>query len=261
MKTFAYAYNPPDDFHERVDAYAKKNGVEVKVITDEDIEVVESKGLYRFVKATMAIHKLMDRDDPVFVVTLNGRLDHPSSPDAEEWFVNGGGCVVHIDDPHPSRIRRTPNKKKKRDESVAERLLRGRREGAKAGRHQSGPAPYGYRRDYTDRATKGARLVIEPREAAIVRMMFKEYLRRKSMKKLIEHLESQGIKTRSQKHWSRAGVSWILRNRTYLGHVHFGDISVKGEHPAIISPIIFNKVQKLIRKNNKRSGRAVSANT
>lgn len=151
----------------------------------------------------------------------------------------------------PKREEVTVRTKRRR---VAERLLRGREAGARAGKHQSGPAPYGYRRDYSMRNTKGVLLVPDDSEADVVRMIFREYLRLRSMKRLIKLLDEQGLKTRRGKQWSRAGVSWILKNDTYVGRVHFGKIRTKGKHDSIIPPIMFNKVQKLIRENNKRNG-------
>jgi site-specific DNA recombinase len=135
---------------------------------------------------------------------------------------------------------------------IAERLLKGREAGARAGKHQSGPAPFGYRRDYAKRSTDGVLLVPDAEEADIVRLIFREYLRLRSMKRLIKLLDDQGLRTRRGKRWSRAGVSWILKNDTYVGRVHFGKIRVKGRHESIVPPIVFNKVQKLIRQNNKR---------
>jgi DNA invertase Pin-like site-specific DNA recombinase len=151
-------------------------------------------------------------------------------------------CAPVDDDGDPETRRR----------SIAERLLRGREAGARAGKHQSGPAPFGYRRDYGTRATEGVLLRIDDVEADVVRFIFREYLRVRSMKRLIELLEENRCRTRRGKRWSRAGVSWILKNDTYVGRVHFGSIRTKGRHDPIVPPIIFNKVQKLIRENNKR---------
>lgn len=137
---------------------------------------------------------------------------------------------------------------------IAERLLKGREAGARAGKHQSGPAPYGYRRDYARRGHEGVMLVPDDHEAEVVRMIFREYLRLRSMKRLIKLLDEQGLRTRRGKRWSRAGVSWILKNDTYVGRVHFGKIRARGKHDSIVPPIVFNKVQKLIRHNNKRKG-------
>jgi site-specific DNA recombinase len=140
-----------------------------------------------------------------------------------------------------------------RKKEIAQRLLKGREEGARQGKHQSGPAPFGYRRDYSKRNTEGVLLVPDATEADIVKLVFREYLRLRSMKRLIRLLDEKGLRTRRGKQWSRAGVSWILKNDTYIGRVHFGDIRVKGRHEPIIAPITFNKVQQLIKLNNKRS--------
>ncbi len=154
--------------------------------------------------------------------------------------------------PKPAPKPAPPQSDDERRREIAERLLRGREAGAKAGKHQSGPAPFGYRRDYTRRGSEGVLLLPDPVEADIVRLIFREYLRLRSMKRLIKLLDEQGLRTRRGKRWSRAGVSWILKNDTYVGRVHFGDIKVKGRHEPLVSPIQFNKVQKLIRVNNKR---------
>jgi DNA invertase Pin-like site-specific DNA recombinase len=136
--------------------------------------------------------------------------------------------------------------------AIAERLLKGREAGARAGKHQSGPAPFGYRRDYDKRTDDGVLLVPDEQEGDVVRLIFREYLRLRSMKRLIKLLDEKGLRTRRGKRWSRAGVSWILKNDTYVGRVHFGSIRVRGRHTSLVPPILFNKVQKLIRENNKR---------
>ena len=160
--------------------------------------------------------------------------------------------VARIKATRPAPVRRVKGDTARHKREVAQRLLRGREEGARAGKHQSGPAPFGYRRDYSKRSAEGVRLVPDEAEADVVKMIFREYLRLRSMKRLIKLLDEQGLKTRRGKQWSRAGVSWILKNDTYIGRVHFGDIRVKGQHESIVAPITFNKVQQLIRVNNKR---------
>ncbi len=137
---------------------------------------------------------------------------------------------------------------------LVERLYIGRVERAAAGFHQSGPIPFGYRRVSAGRGRDRNRkaLVLDEKESALVNTIFKEYLRKKSLKKLIKFLSERGLKTRRGREWSRAGLSWILKNETYLGKVHFGKVRTGGKHPAIVSSIIFNKVQKLLARNNKR---------
>jgi hypothetical protein len=146
-------------------------------------------------------------------------------------------------------------------EVLAARLLRGRLNGAKDGRHQSGPAPYGYRRP-REKVAFGEHhplLEVDLEEADVVRRIFREYLRVRSMKRLVELLNVSGSRTRRNKEWSRAGVAWILKNDTYVGRVHFGEVKAHGRHPPIVSWIIFNKANKLIRLNDKRQARRARA--
>ncbi|MGE0710061.1 MAG: recombinase family protein [Planctomycetota bacterium] len=153
----------------------------------------------------------------------------------------------------PKKVAARKSDEVERKREIAQRLLKGREEGARQGKHQSGPAPYGYRRDYDKRSSEGVMLVPDEVEAEVVKLIFREYLRLRSMKRLIKLLDEQGLRTRRSKQWSRAGVSWILKNDTYIGRVHFGDIHVKGRHEPIVAPITFNKAQQLIKANNKRS--------
>lgn len=142
--------------------------------------------------------------------------------------------------------------------ALARRLLAGREQSARAGRHQSGTAPLGYMRDYAQgRGGKASvPLRVDPKEAEIVRAIFRLYLELRSIEKVIERLRTAGIRTRRGKEWSRAGIAWILKNETYLGRVHFGTIRARGLHEAIISPLVFSRVRRLMRRNNRRAGRA-----
>lgn len=149
------------------------------------------------------------------MVTDYDRLNHPGySGDAFADLVNLGKTVVGVGDPLDLSAFEKPKKKTKgKPLTVTQRLYKGREEGAKAGYHQSGPAPYGYRRELVGKKPpRRVRLVIRPDEAELVRELFKRYLRCKSVRRLVEWLESHGKTTRRGKSWSLAGVAWILKN-------------------------------------------------
>lgn len=252
----------------RIMDYAKRQNVQLlEVMTDEPLSGLKNSPALKDACTKGGIVDVLDysrrrKCDFVIVTDLTRLERHDLSFNPVSEVKVQGLKIVPVDLDlklesllPKSKKRRSRSLKEGKDLSVAERLLLGRRECAKAGKHQSGPAPFGYMRDYTDRKRDGVRLKFHPDEAPVVRVIFKEYLRRKSMKRLIIFLEKQGIRTRRGKQWSRAGLSWILKNETYLGRVHFGNIRAKGQHAPIVSPIIFNKVQKLIKKNNKRGGR------
>lgn len=172
--------------------------------------------------------------------------------------------LVITSQPFPEEVkqlakRRKQVKKRKGGRKVAERLLAGRKKGARLGFHQSGPAPFGYRRDRSREEVNRVLLVPLPQEAIVVQTIFDEYLRLRSMKKLVQLLNESGIKTRRGKSWSRAGVAWILRNNTYAGYVHFGEIVVDGVHEPLVDKESFMAVQKIIASNTRNKRRKNSS--
>jgi hypothetical protein len=135
---------------------------------------------------------------------------------------------------------------------IGEKLLRGRVKAAAEGRHQSGPAPYGYERDYSERREKGVLIVPHEIESKIVVQIFDEYMRLRSLKKLQDRLEDLGIRTRREKRWSRAGLAWILRNETYIGFVNFSKVRSQGIHQPLVDKFTFEATQGILsRRSNK----------
>lgn len=148
----------------------------------------------------------------------------------------------------------------------------------KQGKYMSGFAPYGYRKDPTDRH----RFLIDEAAAEVVRKIYRFYLEGYSVKKIAEILNDQQIlspteyKTKIQnlnyvnrqgrelvQKWKTPTIYNILKNQTYTGAMvqHKTEkISykiekcrnippeeryvVEGMHEAIISKKIFEKVQE-----------------
>ena len=135
---------------------------------------------------------------------------------------------------------------------VAERLLRGRRNGAQHGRAVSGCTPYGYKRVLTKSGE--STLAPHPEESKVLKKIFRHYLRLRSLQSLCRYLKQQGYKTRRGKDWSRAGLAWILKNPIYIGNVRFGAINRKGLHRALIRQETFDKVAEVLQRNNKHPG-------
>jgi site-specific DNA recombinase len=132
---------------------------------------------------------------------------------------------------------------------LVQRLLKGRRRGARAGLHLAGTAPLGY-----CRGERAGTLQVDAREAGLVREIFQLYLETRSLKRTQDALARRGWRTRRGKAFSRAALSWILRNEAYIGRVRFGDIRARGEHKPIVERRDFRRVQRLLRSNNKRAG-------
>ena len=130
------------------------------------------------------------------------------------------------------------------------RLAIGRRNGAQLGYTQSGPVPYGYRSGRC--IESGRKLIVSvQRHAEIVQFIFHEYLRLKSLRLLSILMKELGIKTQRGAQWSRAGLAWVLKNKVYVGIVCYAGIESKGHHQGLVSHQKFDRVQVLLRKNNK----------
>lgn len=142
------------------------------------------------------------------------------------------------------------NVSSKRSYDHGQRVKRGQRVAVQQGRYGTGPAPYGYKRLNDDSGT----LVIDDREAEVVRTIFREYLRTKSTGKVVGYLHSRGIYTRKGNKWSRQAIAIILSNRTYRGRVSYGDIETEGLHEPIIEPAQFYKANA-IKEERSRSRR------
>ncbi len=132
--------------------------------------------------------------------------------------------------------------------ALVSRLVNGNRQAVMGGSKGSGPAPYGYCRS----GPRGS-LQVVAHEAAVVQRIFDLYLERNgTVARVVDTLNFDGVRTRRGRLWSRAGVAWILRNRTYVGFVAWGSVRARGKHQSIVAPIRFNLAGAQMRKNNRR---------
>jgi hypothetical protein len=92
---------------------------------------------------------------------------------------------------------------------------------------------------------------VHEKEAALVHRIFREYLQTKSTGKVVNKLNSEGIRTRKGKRWSRQAIAIILTNRTYRGRVRYGDLDIHGQHEPIIEASLFYKANALKRRRSR----------
>lgn len=115
---------------------------------------------------------------------------------------------------------------------------------------------YGYR-------WKGDQLVIEPKEAAMVKLIYDNFLNGLSAEATEKQLAERGVKSSNGKHFSNTSIRAILKNITYTGNLLFqkeyvtdpitgktkrnrGELPqyfVENTHEAIIPMEIYKKVQ------------------
>ena len=130
--------------------------------------------------------------------------------------------------------------------SISLKLARGRTVKAKAGDKPAGLAPFGYRYSADKKHIEQ-----DPEEAPVVRAMFSEGQKGKSLHQIADYLNAQGIKTRRGKEWSAGNVQVILRNRFYVGELLHQGKPIKGNHESIVSKVQFGKVSAQLDKRRR----------
>lgn len=115
-----------------------------------------------------------------------------------------------------------------------------------------GRPPFGYK------VGPKRRLVIVPEEGAIVRYIFKLYLKDGlGIRRIARRLNDQNLRTRRGGLWSMVTVRDILRNRAYIGTYSRFGVRVPASHAPLISPEDFQKVQERLDQRRTTTGRRV----
>jgi hypothetical protein len=133
-------------------------------------------------------------------------------------------------------------------EVITERIRDKVNASKKKGMWMGGFLPIGY-------VSINKKLTIIPEEAAVVRLAFEKYLLYRSETMVAEWLNENGYTTMSKGNgkFTHARISKMLRNVVYVGKVPHKDKVYEGQHEAIVSQELFDKVQELKKQN--RTGR------
>jgi len=158
---------------------------------------------------------------------------------------------------------------------LSRNVLRGQVAKAREGRGADGSAPYGYRID-------DDRRVIVPKEAAVVRRIFDEYLSAGAIRGVAASLNADGIPSPRGKQWRSSTIRSLLVNRKYTGDfiwgkyaagyyygMNDGEIMPRQktdnrqstnpiEHPDHFEAIVDRKVFEAVQKRLKRQRRDTS---
>jgi DNA invertase Pin-like site-specific DNA recombinase len=122
--------------------------------------------------------------------------------------------------------------------SVGDRVKSAMRKMAVKGEALGRP-PYGYR------VGPRKRLVVVQEEGAVVRYIFRLYLKDGlGIRRLARKLNEEGLRTRKNGLWSMVTVRDILRNRAYVGTYSRFGVRVPASHPPLISKEDFQMVQQ-----------------
>ena len=141
-------------------------------------------------------------------------------------------------------------------EVIAERIRDKVAAAKRRGKYCGGPAILGYD---VDRERK--RLRVNPEEAPLVKHIFRRFTQLGSAKALAAELNEQGYRTKSwttKKGKHRPGSPWntghiyrLLGNRTYMGEVVHKGKAYPGEHEAIVSKGLWEKVQAVLSEHTR----------
>jgi site-specific DNA recombinase len=133
-------------------------------------------------------------------------------------------------------------------ERVRDKIAASKRKGLWVG----GPVPLGYR-------CIDKKLAIVPEEAETVRTIFTLYLELGSIGALLAELDQRGIRTKvnePREGQKRGGIrfgvgplAYLLKNRLYLGEVHYRGEVYRGEHEPILTRDLFEAVQAKLAGN------------
>lgn len=139
-----------------------------------------------------------------------------------------------------------------------------RRKNFEKGKPQARFRVFGYRWDGWD-------LIVEPKEAEIVREIYSRYLNGDSLRSILDWLKAEGVKSSADRTMTRTSLNIILSNPLYKGDlvlqkafvadplthhrkINRGELPqyvVKENHEAIVSPETFAAVQELRKKHKE----------
>ena len=134
------------------------------------------------------------------------------------------------------------------------------------GKYMGGPPVLGYDVDRTNK-----KLVVNEKEAELVRYIFKQFLKTGSPTLLAKELNKQGHTTKSYvtvaghphegRPWNKTHIYRTLHNNLYLGEVVHQGNHYPGEHEAIISRDLWRKAHSILEQNCAARGAYTKAKT
>jgi len=106
-----------------------------------------------------------------------------------------------------------------------------------------GVAPIGYKNVLTN--NRISQIILDEERAPVIKQMFERVAEKGHSGRTIKQwLDRVGFKTKNNKSLARSKVYSTLNNPFYYGSFEFNGVWYKGNHPAIVTKAIFDKVQQ-----------------
>ncbi len=154
----------------------------------------------------------------------------------------------------------------------AKHVLRAMKENARQGFYNGAPLPLGYQTEAVEQRGNRTkkRLVVDPVEAEIVKLVFRLYVHGDGksgplgIKEIVKRLNADGYRTKRNARFGIGSLHHTLTNTVYIGEWRFNRVEVKtgrtksaSEHivipvPPIVERTEFETVQKLLKQRNPR---------
>jgi DNA invertase Pin-like site-specific DNA recombinase len=120
----------------------------------------------------------------------------------------------------------------------------------KKGMWMGGWAPLGYR-------VENRRLIIDQVEAEKVRWIFTRYVQTGSVTMVVKELTAEGFVSRYGQSLDKGRLYKLLNNRVYLGEAVHKGTAYPGEHEAIVSPSLWDRVHSVMAEGARaKAGRS-----
>lgn len=100
---------------------------------------------------------------------------------------------------------------------------------------------------------KDKKYEIDPKTEPIVRKIFNDYVEGKPLKKIADELNESGFRSARGNKFVVNSLVNILHNRAYIGEYKWGEHTIPGGMPQIISVELFEAADRMLKKN-KRGG-------
>jgi len=150
-------------------------------------------------------------------------------------------------------------------ENLAERVKLGMEQMARERKRPGGPPPYGY-------TLQNGQLVINVREAPLVRYLFARYLAGEPLAHIAAQLNEMGCRSRTGARWSPVTLAHMLKNHAYYGALRW-NYTAKGQkvnqpaewvvregtHEPLIDKATFWQAQEMIAARGRKHPRTHSS--
>ena len=126
-------------------------------------------------------------------------------------------------------------------ECIAMRTSQGKLSTFQSGKRAQGNIPIGYKK-------VNGELVIDEDKAVIVKEIFTNYIKLKSLSKVRNYLNEKQYTTNNNKPFTRKSIYNIIKNPTYKSEVFYNGEYGDGKHISIIGKYIYTRANNILCK-------------